>query len=152
MIYDDYRTLNKLRLVLQAISKVDAEMPLGYLRVLLELMLLQIDTGPTRYAVTQKELQDRTGNEQSSVSRAVSALCEQRQGLTKASAYGLAEQFVDPEDRRRRIVRLSSEGRLMLSHLIRILEEERDAFKDSPIYEGPKLRPTSLRKVRDDTG
>ena len=60
----DLATLLKFRKVLDLIQQeLDPDMPIGYLRTMVELMIAHIDTGPNRVDLTQKDLIERTDKE-----------------------------------------------------------------------------------------
>jgi DNA-binding MarR family transcriptional regulator len=103
-------------------QECEPDMPLSYIRILLELMLAHLEGGESRISLTQKDLLERTGAEQSSLSRALSVLSNSRRSVN-AEPYNLAESFPDPRDRRFRIVRLNDRGIGLLNKIVTSLDE-----------------------------
>jgi DNA-binding MarR family transcriptional regulator len=114
---EDLNALLRLRKVVDLVQQeIDPDMPIGYLRTMLELMVAHIDTGHNRIDLTQKDLLERTGIQQSSLSRAVNAL---------DSDYDIADNLPHPMDRRFRHVRLNPKGRAMMGKIIEVLKDGR---------------------------
>lgn len=116
----DLQTLLKLRKVLDLVqNELDPEMPIGYLRAMVELMIAHIDTGPNRIDLTQKDIIERTGMAQSTVSRAVNALADSR---THGNPYHIADNMPHPMDRRYRHVRLNPRGLAVMRRIVETLK------------------------------
>jgi DNA-binding MarR family transcriptional regulator len=117
----DLATLNKLRKVINLVQdEIDPDIPIGYFRTMVELMIAHIDSGPNRVDLTQKDLLERTGMPQSSISRAVNALSDNRR---EGEGYNIADNVPHPLDRRYRHVRLNPRGRALMGKIIEVLRE-----------------------------
>lgn len=104
-------------------DECEPDMPLSYIRILEAIMHAHLETDGSRYALTQQELLERTGAEQSSLSRALSVLTNSRRSLS-AEPYYLVETCPDPRDRRFRLVRLNNRGVALLTKVISALRVE----------------------------
>lgn len=110
----DLNALKKLRKVLNLVQEeIDPELPIGYFRTMLELMIAHIDTGKSRIDLTQKDLIERTGMRQSSISRAVNVLDDE---------YEVADNMPHPLDRRFRHVRLNPKGRALMAKIAEVIK------------------------------
>ncbi len=91
--------------ILQGLREIDPEFPIQYAICLTEIAL---DEG-----MSLSDLAERTGLALSTVSRIVGALSEKRQGSGKP--YGLVTVKISSEERRRKELYLSPEGRNALA-------------------------------------
>lgn len=118
----DLKILTRLRdavdLVMQDLH--DPDVPMGYFRIMLELMIAHIDTGPNRVDLTQKDLLERTDFEQSSVSRAINAMANSRR-TKHAPAYNIVSNTPHTMDRRYRQVALNAKGQALMRRIVEAL-------------------------------
>jgi hypothetical protein len=142
----DVEALTKLKDILALVAEeCEPDMPLSYLRVLVELMLAFAEGGESRYSLSQKDLIARTGGEQSSISRAVAALTDSRKALV-AEPYEAADSRPWVMDRRYRVVRLNGKGLAMLRRIVALVEKQPggdDKPRDTNALTQPLRRPRS---------
>lgn len=119
----DLQTLSRFRNAIDLIIKElgDPDIPMGYARIMLELMIAHHDTGPNRADLTQKDLLERTDFEQSSVSRAVNAMANSRR-TKHAPAYNIVSNVPHTMDRRYRSVQLNGKGQALMRKLVEALK------------------------------
>ena len=118
----DAETLQKLKTVLELIAKeCEYDMPLSYVRVLVELMLAFAEGGDARYSLSQSDLIERLGAGQSSISRAVAAMTDARDAKV-AAPYEVADSRPWVMDRRYRVVRLNHRGLVLMRQILAVLE------------------------------
>lgn len=112
------RLRNAVDLIMQELH--DPDVPMGYFRIMLELMIAHIDTGQNRIDLTQKDLLERTEFEQSSVSRAINAMANSRR-TKHAPAYNIVSNVPHVQDRRYRNVSLNPKGLALMRKIVAAL-------------------------------
>ena len=100
----------------RALSGLDKNFPLPYAVFLLEVARNE--------GCSLSDLRAATGMSLPTLSRILWALSTKRQ--TEARPYGLIEQAYDPDDRRRKAIRLSAGGRAFMSRVSAILDQAAD--------------------------
>jgi DNA-binding MarR family transcriptional regulator len=104
--------LAKLLKITDEFRKIDPEMPLQQITVL---TLVAFNSG-----ITMKDIGERMGMAQSTVSRNCAALGKtHRLGV---AGKGLISTAEDPHERRRKIVSLTPKGRLVMQSVLEALE------------------------------
>src|SRR5271166_4691704 len=99
--------------LLQALSSLDKNFPLPYSVFLLEVARNE--------GCSLGDLRKATGMPLSSLSRILWALSTRRQ--TGAEPYRLIQQDYAPDNRRRKVIRLSRKGRAFISQVTTILDQ-----------------------------
>ncbi len=105
------KELGKLSLAVSAVRMLDDALPVQTLAVFLEIAKNE--------GITINELCDRVGLASSSASRNVAALSGQH--WLKKPGLGLVETQTDPQDLRRKTIRLTAKGRQLKDQIIAVL-------------------------------
>jgi DNA-binding MarR family transcriptional regulator len=100
--------------LLQDISSLDKNFPLPY-----SVFLLEVSRNE---GCSLGDLQKATGMPLSTLSRILWALSTRRQN--GAEPYRLIEQDYAPDNRRRKVIRLSAKGRAFISRVTTILDQD----------------------------
>jgi DNA-binding MarR family transcriptional regulator len=117
LYYSDMGTSDKnspiLLSLLRALSSLDKNFPLPYSVFLFEVARNE--------GCSLGDISKTTGMPLSTSSRILSALSSRRQN--GAEPYRLIEQDYDPDNRRRKVIRLSAKGRAFVSRVTGILDQ-----------------------------
>ena len=112
MVKSDHNSMILLSL-LQALSSLDKNFPLPYSVFLLEVARNE--------GCSLGDIQKATGMPLPTLSRILWALSTKRQN--GARPYRLIEQYYAPDNRRRKVIRLSVKGRAFISRVTGILDQ-----------------------------
>lgn len=105
----DNQVLDRSILMLEELRKLDDDMPIQY-----ALSFLYI----SRYeGLSSRELADHMGVSQAAASRQVAALADHRR---KGEGYKIVSDERDPQELRRKILKLTSKGRRVVKSLVAI--------------------------------
>jgi DNA-binding MarR family transcriptional regulator len=126
--------------LLQALSSLDKNFPLPYSVFLFEVARNE--------GCSLGDISKTTGMPLSTSSRILSALSTRRQ--TGAEPYRLIEQDYDPDNRRRKVIRLSAKGRAFISRVTGILDRQGGNPRESWISR--RWKRCGLPGGRDNTG
>lgn len=109
------QTAKKLSSVLSTLRQVDSDLSIVSAHTF-ALVALAGDQG-----VYQMDLVDRLGVSKAAVSRAIAALSDRRRTTKGQGGYGLVSLEADPDDIRRKFVRVTPKGKKLLSDIAEVI-------------------------------
>lgn len=110
------KLLRRTLRVMEEFKKLDPEMPLQQMITFVEIALASED------GISVSDLATKVGNSQSSASRHVAVLGDFGRG--KTPALQVVKASVNPMDRRVQIVKLSHKGKMVIDHLLEVVNKE----------------------------